>query len=159
MMNIIHMMDNIDKKILNILQDNDKLSYHEIAKILNMAASTVHSRVKKMKKNGIIKSFSAIIEPEKVGYNTIAIIGLTVDAGKMSKVAQKISSFKEVQILSTSTGDHDLIALIIAEDEKSLWRFVNQRIKTIEGIESRMDVSSFIDVYKFSHIIKFVITE
>ena len=159
MMDIIHMMDNIDKKILNILQDNDKQSYHKIAKKLNMAASTVHSRVKKMKRSGIIKSFSAIIEPEKVGYNAIAILGLTVDAGKMSKVAQEISSYEEVQILSTSTGDHDLIALIIAKDEKSLWRFVNQRIKTIEGIKSRMDVSSFIDVYKFSHVIKFVITE
>lgn len=159
MMNTIHMMDNIDKKILNILQDNDKISYHKIAKKLNMAASTVHSRVGKMKRNGIIKCFSAIIEPEKVGYNTLAIIGLTVDAGKMSKVAQKVSSYKEVQILSTTTGDHDLIALIIAKDEKSLWRFLNQRIKTIEGIKSRMDVSSFIDVYKFSHAIKFNITE
>ncbi len=149
------MMDNTDKKILDILQDNDKLSYYKIAKILNMAASTVHSRVKKMEKNGIIKSFSAIIEPAKVGYNTMAIIGLTVDAGKMSKVAQKISSYKEVQILSTSTGDHDLIALVIAKDEKSLWRFVNQRIKTLDGIKSRMDVSSFIDIYKNSHVIKF----
>ena len=149
------MMDNTDKKILDILQDNDKLSYYKIAKILNMATSTVHSRVKKMEKNGIIKSFSAIIEPAKVGYNTMAIIGLTVDAGKMSKVAQKISSYKEVQILSTSTGDHDLIALVIAKDEKSLWRFVNQRIKTLDGIKSRMDVSSFIDIYKNSHVIKF----
>ncbi len=151
------MMDYIDKKILNLLQDNDKISYHKIAKILRMSASTVHSRVKKMTQNGIIKRFSAIIEPQKVGFNSIAIIGLTVDANKMSEAANALSLFKEVQIVSTSTGDHDLIALIIAEDEKSLWRFINRKIKTIDGINSRIDVSSFIDIYKFSHMIKFSI--
>ena len=67
-----------------------------------------------MKQNEIIKSFSAVIDPKKVGYNAIAIIGLSVDANKMSDVAKNLSLLEEVQILSTSTGDHDLIALIIA---------------------------------------------
>lgn len=157
MTNNIHMMDYIDKTILNILQENDKLSYHKIAKMLRMSASTVHSRVKKMKQNGIIKRFSAVIEPQKVGFNSMAIIGLTVDANKMREAAKVLSLFNEVQIVSTSTGDHDLIALIIAKDEKSLWRFINQKVKTIEGIASRIDVSSFIDVYKLSHMVKFSI--
>jgi Lrp/AsnC family transcriptional regulator for asnA, asnC and gidA len=153
------MMDLIDKKILNILQDDDKLSYHKIAKALNLSASTVHSRVKKMKQNGVIKRFSAIIEPLKVGFNSIAIIGLTTDANKMKEAAKTLSLCKEVQIVSTSTGDHDLIALVIAEDEKSLWRFINQKVKTIDGIQSRIDVSSFIDVFKFSHAIKFALND
>ena len=89
----------------------------------------------------------------------MAIIGLTVNANKMSEAAKALSLFKEVQIVSTSTGDHDLIALIIAKDEKSLWRFINQKVKTIEGINSRIDVSSFIDVYKFNQAIKFTIAE
>ena len=153
------MMDYIDKTILNILQENDKLSYHKIAKMLRMSASTIHSRVKKMKQNGIIKRFCAVIEPQKVGFNSMAIIGLTVDANKMREAANVLSLYKEVQIVSTSTGDHDLIVLIIAKDEKSLWRFINQKVKTIEGINSRMDVSSFIDVYKFNQAIKFTIAD
>jgi Lrp/AsnC family transcriptional regulator for asnA, asnC and gidA len=153
-MNIVHMMDQIDKRILNLLQENDKLSYHQIAKKLRMSASTVHTRVKKMKQKGIIKSFSAIIEPEKVGYKSIALISLTVNANKMREIAIKLTSYKEVQIVSTSTGDHDLIALVVARDEKDLWRFVNQKIKTIDGINGRIDVSNFLDVYKFNYGIK-----
>jgi Lrp/AsnC family transcriptional regulator for asnA, asnC and gidA len=151
------MMDHIDKKILNILQENDKLSYHKIAKKLKMSASTIHSRVKKMKQQGIIKSFSAIIEPKKVGFDSMALIGLTVKANKMVKVADVLTQYKEVQIVSTSTGDHDLIALIIAKEEKDLWRFINQKVKTIDGINGRIDVSSFLDVYKFDFGIKFPI--
>lgn len=150
------MMDHIDKKILNILQEDDKVSYHKIAKKIRMSASTVHSRVKKMKQDGIIKNFSAIIEPKKVGYNSMALIGLTVNANKMREVAKTLSLYKEMQIVSTSTGDHDLVALVLAKDEKDLWRFVNQKIKTIDGINGRIDVSSFLDVYKFNYGIPIV---
>lgn len=151
------MMDQTDKKILNILQENDKLSYHKIAKILRMSASTVHSRVKKLKENGIIKSFSAIIEPKKAGYNTMALVGITANATKMTEVAKALTQYNEVQIVSTSTGDHDLIILVIAKEEKDLWRFINQKVKTIDGINGRIDVSSFLDVYKFDYGFKFPI--
>jgi len=151
------MMDQTDKKILNILQENDKLSYHKIAKNLRMSASTIHSRVKKLKESGIIKSFSAIIEPKKVGYNSMALIGITVNANKMTEVAKALTQYNEVQIVSTSTGDHDLITLVIAKEEKDLWRFINQKVKTIDGINGRIDVSSFLDVYKFDYGFKFPI--
>ena len=101
------MMDNIDIKILKILQENNKISYHKLAKKLKIAASTAHSRVKKLEKKGIIKNFSAILNPEKLGYKTIAWIGLSVEANKLRKVAEKIASYDEVQLVSITTGNHD----------------------------------------------------
>lgn len=154
-MNVIQMMDDIDKKILNVLQNNDKISYHKIANKLNMAASTVHNRVKKMINDGIIRSFSAIIDLEKIGYKTIAWIGLKVNALKMKKVAEKLALYDEIQIVATSMGDHDIVVQIIAENEKELWRFINKKIKTIEGVKPQMDVSGFIDIYKRAHFIFF----
>lgn len=147
-------MDEIDKKILQILQENDKVRYHEIGKKLNIGASTVHYRIKKLSENGVIKSFSAIIDPKVVGYDTTAWLGLSVDPTKMDEIAQKLADYDEVQIVTTATGDHDLLVQIIARDEKELWRFINENIKPMNGVEKDFDVSTFLDEYKRSHIIK-----
>jgi DNA-binding Lrp family transcriptional regulator len=89
-------MDDIDKKILNILQKNDKTQYQKIAEDLNLGASTVHYRIKKLIKDGIITQFSAVIDPEKVGYTTTAVIGLNVDPLKMHDIARQLVSYYEV---------------------------------------------------------------
>ena len=121
-------MDDIDKKILNILQENDKTQYQRIAKELNLGASTVHYRIKKLIQNDFILSFSAIIDPEKVGYSTSAVIGLNVDPLKMHEIALALTAFDEVQVVTTSSGDHDIILQILAKDGKHLWRFINEHI-------------------------------
>jgi DNA-binding Lrp family transcriptional regulator len=146
-------MDDIDKKILNILQRNDKTQYQKIAEQLNLGASTVHYRIKKLMKNGIITNFSAIIDPERVGYTTTAVIGLNVDPLKMHEIARQLTSYNEVQIVTTSSGDHDLIIEVLAKDGKHLWRFINEHIKTIDGVEKKIHVSTFLDVYKRTSMI------
>ncbi|MFO7966164.1 MAG: Lrp/AsnC family transcriptional regulator [Archaeoglobaceae archaeon] len=147
-------MDEIDKRILHILQENDKVRYHEIGKKLDIGASTVHYRIKKLSENGVIKSFSAIIDPKVVGYDTTAWLGLSVDPTKMDEIAQKLAKYDEVQIVTTATGDHDLLVQIIARDEKELWRFINENIKPMEGVKKDFDVSTFLDEYKRSHFTK-----
>ena len=148
-------MDETDKKILNILQNNFRISYKELGEKVNMAASSVHNRVQKMLDEGIIKKEDTIINPMRAGFDTIAILGLSVDPLKMDEVAEKIAAFDEVQLIATTTGDHDIVARVIAYDEKALWRFINEKIKTIEGVKPQMDVSSFIDIFKMSHKIQF----
>ena len=153
----LHMikMDDVDREILKILQENYRISYQELSKKLGKAASTIHNRVQNMVNEGIIKEFDTIIDPFKVGFEAIAVLGISVDPLKVHDVAKEIASFKQVQLVATSTGDHDLIVRIIEKDEKSLWRFIKNKIKTIEGVKPEMDVSSFIDIYKMTHKIEF----
>ncbi len=148
-------MDQVDKKILQLLQENDKIQYQKIANELDIGASTVHYRIKKLLNNGTIKSFSANIDPEKVGYTTTAVLGVNVDPLKMQEIAKKLSTFDEVQVVATSSGDHDIIIQILAKDGKHLWHFINDKIKTIEGVEKKLHVSSFLDVYKRTNKINF----
>lgn len=148
-------MDNTDKKILNILQNNFQISYKDLGRKVKMAASSVHNRVQKMLDEGIIKKEDTIINPMKAGFDTIAILGLSVDPRKMDEVAESIASYEEVQLIATTTGDHDIVVRVFAENEKSLWRFINEKIKTIDGVKPQMDVSSFIDIFKMSHKIEF----
>jgi Lrp/AsnC family transcriptional regulator for asnA, asnC and gidA len=149
-----HSIDEIDKKILNVLQRNDKISYRELSNKLQLAASTIHNRVTKMIEEEIIKQFGAIIDPEKIGYHTIAMIGLSVDPVKMNEIAEIIASYDETQLVAISSGDHDIIVQITAKDEKSLWNFINIKIKTINGIKPHIHVSNFLDIFKSTHSIK-----
>jgi len=149
------LIDEKDKEILNLLQENYRISYQELSKKVRLAASTIHSRVQNMLNSGIIREFDTLVDPFKVGFETTAIFGISVDPVKMDKVAKKIAAYDRVQLVVTSTGDHDIIARIIAKNDKDLWRFINEKIKTIDGVRPQMDVSSFIDIYKMTHKINF----
>jgi len=148
-------MDDIDKKILTFLQDNDRISFAKVAGLLGMAASSIHYRVKKMEKEGIIIKYSAIIDSAKVGHHTTAWLGLSVDPLRMREIAKEIAKYNKVQLVATSTGDHDLVVQIIEKNDRNLWNFINEKIKTIPGVKSKIDVSSFIDVFKNSFEIRF----
>ncbi|MFX0040231.1 MAG: winged helix-turn-helix transcriptional regulator [Candidatus Heimdallarchaeota archaeon] len=149
--------DEKDKEILNFLQENYRISYKDLSEKVNLAASTIHNRVQNMIKEGIIKKFDTLVDPFKVGYESIAILGLSVDPLRLDEIARKLSVYDEIQLVTSSTGDYNLLIQIIAKNEKSLWRFINEEIKTIEGIQIPIHVSSFIDVFKISHKINFKI--
>ena len=147
-------MDAIDKQILNILQENDKTPYAKISEKMGIGISTVHFRIKRLLGKGVIRCFSATVDPEGVGYRAQAWIGLSVDPLKMQEVAKLLVQYDEVQLVATSTGDHDMVVQVMAKDEKDLWRFINEKIKPMPGIEKHFHVSSFLDIYKQTHAIK-----
>lgn len=143
-------MDDIDKLILKALQENGTISYRKMKedKKLTLSPSSIHNRIKKLERNGIIKKITAIVNPKKVGYEIMAWLGLTVDPNKLSETAQKISIFKNVQLVATTSGDHDLVAMVISKDFKSLWKFINKNIKTIPEVKENMHVSTFLEIFK-----------
>lgn len=149
--------DDKDKEILNFLQENYKISYKDLSKKVNLAASTIHNRVQNMIKDGIIRKFDTFVDPFKVGYESMAILGLSVDPLKLDDIAKELSKYDEIHLVVSSTGDHNLSLKIIARDEKNLWRFINEEIKTLDGIQLPMHVSSFIDIFKMTHKINFKI--
>lgn len=144
-------LDDKDKEILNILQLNHRIPYKELSKKVNLAASTIHNRVQNMLKTGIIKEFATIVDSFKLGYETLAVLGLSVDPSEINKIANEIANYDEVQLIASTTGDHDIIIQVIQKDEKSLWRFINENIKTIDGVKPQIDVSSFIDIFKMTN--------
>ena len=151
--------DEKDKEILNYLQENYRISYKDLSNKVNLAASTIHNRVQNMIKEGIIQKFDTLIDPFKVGYESIAILGLSVDPLKLDDIAKKLAEYNEIQLVTSSTGDHNLLVKVIAKDEKNLWRFVNEEIKTMDGIQLPMHVSSFIDIFKMTQKVNFNIRE
>ncbi|MHA1380023.1 MAG: Lrp/AsnC family transcriptional regulator [Candidatus Helarchaeota archaeon] len=146
-------LDDIDRKILFYLQVNCKIPYHEIGKRLKIAPSTVHNRVKRLIKNKIIKAFSAILDPKKLGLNIVSWIGINTKPGKLKEVAKKLISYEEVQVVGSSYGDHDILIQITCRSPNELSNFIRTKIKTIDGVKDEPHIHSsiFTEVFKVAN--------
>ncbi len=129
-------LDDLDWEILRALQDNSRQTYTEIGHRLNVAHSTVYDRVKKMEKHGIVKKYTAIIDPEKIGMRYItAIITVFTDPKESKNIARKLSESKEVLEVFTSLSEELLIiAKVVAEDHDKLHSFIAQSVAPLLGV-------------------------
>ena len=135
-------MDKKDRKIIDVLKKNSRLSTNEIWKKTGIPQTTVHNRMKKMKENGIIERFTIKLDRRMVGKGLAAYILCTVSyrtskGEKLSQidVAKKVKTLPEVEEVSIVTGEIDLIVKVGVKDVDALNDFVVVKLRDIEGIE------------------------
>ena len=127
-------IDDLDKKILNVLLDNSRLSYRQIAKKVGVSVATVMHRVNNLQKQGIIKKYTASIDYERLGYDIVAIIDIKISKGKLSLVEHKIASNDSVIACYDVTGDFDSQMVARFRNRRGLDSFL-KRIQTFEFVE------------------------
>lgn len=135
-------MDKKDEKILELLRENSKLTTHQISKKTLIPITTVHNRIKKLEKEGIIKKYTLELDNKKLGKNVAAYIQITVDYKllkeiKMSQheLAHKIRKNEFVEGAGIVTGGTDIIIKIRVKDIDELDNFVTNYLRSIDGIE------------------------
>ncbi|MFQ6051436.1 MAG: winged helix-turn-helix transcriptional regulator [Candidatus Hydrothermarchaeota archaeon] len=128
------MVDQKDMKIIEILRENSRKSFTEIAEELGVSESTIRKRVKALEDEGIIKKYTIIVDPAKIGYRTVALVGLDVEPSHFLEAAEKMTEFEEVKCVSTSTGDHMIMTEIWVKDGKELTKLISEKIGKIEGV-------------------------
>lgn len=128
-------LDEIDKGLLKILQDNAKTPYSKISRQLGISEATVHLRIRKLLKQGVIKRFQAIVDPEKVGKDVVAIVALTVDPKKYENVLAKLKEMPDVYDIYDVTGEYYTILKIRVGSREELTKVLDE-IGEIEGVES-----------------------
>ena len=100
-------MDRLDEKIIQILRDNGRISNAEIARDLNVSEGTIRRRIRKLIQNETVR-IMAIPDPQKIGYNTVALIGIESDPDKIDDVANYLSNLRETQYVALTTGSFDI---------------------------------------------------
>lgn len=128
------MIDKTDNEILGILKNNARMPFLEIARNLRISESTVRKRVNDMEKSGVIKKYSTVIDPSKIGYGSVAIVGIDVKAEKFLNVAKKLTEYDNVKFVSTSSGDHMIMAEIWMEKSSDLRDFITNTIEKLDGV-------------------------
>lgn len=128
------MLDEKDRKILEILKKDSRTAFTGIAKTLNVSEATVRKRVKNLEEKKVIVGYGTKIDESKLGYNTIAYVGLDVGPSQFLEAARKMTEIKEVKYVATSTGDHMIMTEIVTKDGKELMRIISEKIGKIKGV-------------------------
>lgn len=128
-------LDEIDLKILKMLQENARMPFSKIASSIGVSEATVHLRVQKLKKLGVIKSFRAIIDPAKVGKGFTAIVLLKADPMKFKEVLKEVASIDDVYEVYDVTGEYYAVLKIRASSRDALAKIID-RIGEVEGVTS-----------------------
>ncbi len=130
-------MDQIDIKILNILQKDATVSYKDIAKKIGLTYSPTYERIRIMEEEGIIKSRVTILDPSKIGIKLFAYCNITLK--EQSKTAllnfeKTIAKFPEVMEVIGLSGVYDYMVKIVAEDIESYSKFLTYKLADIPNI-------------------------
>lgn len=144
-------LDEKDLAILNLIQENSKLTANQIAKKTNTPITTVFAKIKRMEEMGIIKQYRAILSAEKLNLGTAAFILAAVsyrtkdDENPITQrdVAEEIARFLEVQEVHVITGDWDLLVKLRAENVEAVGKFVVDKLRRIKGLEKTLTCMVF----------------
>ncbi len=127
-------LDEVDKQILDILIDNARTPYTDIAKTLIISPGTVHVRVKKMEDAGVIKGSSLVLNYDKLGYPFIAHVGIFVNNTRdINRVLKEINEIPFVTVASIVSGSFNIFCKVRAIDSKHARELIFQ-IENVEGV-------------------------
>jgi Lrp/AsnC family transcriptional regulator for asnA, asnC and gidA len=127
-------MDELDRKIIGILQVDGRASNAKIARQLGVSEGTIRRRLKRLIEDEAIQVV-ALPEPSKLGYNTEAIVGIQVDPGKLEDVANELGRVPETLNVSVTTGAFDIFAWVALPSPEQLHSFLLGTVGKIPGVK------------------------
>ena len=127
-------MDDIDKKISNLIQKNGRLSSAEIAAAVGVSVSTANERVTRLTSSGIVKDWRAVLNPKNVGASLCAIIMVDVNYEGEEETTETLSTFKEIQEIHHISGAHSYLIKIRVADTDALQNFLSEKVKPLKGV-------------------------
>ena len=126
--------DELDKKILEILSGNSRLSVREISKLVDSSPPTVSRRIRRLEELGTIKGYVSIIEDEELGYDCRALLLVKVTGNSdPAKILEKMKNNEKICNLYSTVGNYDIILTATCSTVESLSSFIDS-LRKIEGI-------------------------
>ncbi|GAA2716347.1 Lrp/AsnC family transcriptional regulator [Aeromicrobium ponti] len=122
-------LDNVDIKILDILQKDAQLSNLELSKRVNLSAPAVHARIKRLETEGYIKKQVAILNHEKLGFDLLCFVFMSTNmhqAEKLESLEKTLESMEEVLECHCLTGEYDYLLKVACKDRKGLEIFIRK---------------------------------
>ncbi len=127
--NVFADMDDLDRKILELLRNDGRKSYRKISRELEVSVGTVHNRVDKLTRSGIINKFVPVIDNEKLGYTLTAIIGIEIKGGTIAFLSE-MEDFKDnILALYDVTGQFDGFIIAKFKNTYELNIFIKEVLK------------------------------
>ena len=136
-------LDKLDKQILKLIADDARIPFLEVARACNVSGAAIHQRIQKLTNMGILKGSQFIIDPEKIGYETCAYIGLNLkNPESFDKVVAKLMEIPEVVECHYTTGNYDLFIKIYALNNHHLLNIIHDELQPL-GLARSESIISF----------------
>jgi Lrp/AsnC family transcriptional regulator for asnA, asnC and gidA len=139
-------MDELDLRIMAELTRDSRQNSAELARKLDVSQTTIRRRIQRLEDEGVI-TFSAILNPAKLGYDVMAILALEVDLGSIDEVSESLAANPNVRYVSLCTGNHDMFIGTSFHSSGELTHFVKDYLAKIPGIR-RSETFLILDVKK-----------
>ena len=126
-------LDETDRQILRILQEDARTPFSEVARRIDMSSATVHDRVNRMEEAGVIQGYHASVDADAVGYSVSAFVGLRTEQGREEEALAHLAGLSEVKEVHLTTGQWDVMVRVHAEDTDGLRDLMFDHIADTEG--------------------------
>ena len=124
-----HTLDSLDKKILRLIAEDARIPFLEVARACNVSGAAIHQRIQKLTNMGVLKGSQFIIDPERIGYETCAYIGLYLkDPETFDEVVEELKKRPEVVECHYTTGGFDMFIKIYAQNNHHLLNIIHDKL-------------------------------
>ena len=136
-------LDKLDKQILRLIAKDARVPFLEVARACNVSGAAIHQRIQKLTNMGILKGSQFIIDPEKMGYETCAYIGLNLkNPESFDEVVEKLKDIPEVVECHYTTGNYDLFLKLYAANNHHLLTIIHDQLQPL-GLARSESIISF----------------
>jgi DNA-binding Lrp family transcriptional regulator len=122
-------MDEIDLKIISLLQEDARMSFSRIAGKLGISVGTAYNRIRGLEENGVLKGYTVIVDPAKLGQTLTAIVLIQADGKHLVEVEREVSKIDNVICVYDITGDYDIAVIARFKDRFSLNAFIKSLLR------------------------------
>lgn len=128
-------IDDLDKKILEIISQNARTPFKDVAVECGVSRAAIHQRVQRLMDLGVIIGSGYYVNPKMLGFHTCTYVGLNLAKGSMYKEAiEELKKIPEIVEAHFTTGPYSIIVKLYARDNEHLMNLLNERIQEIPGV-------------------------
>ncbi len=128
-------IDELDEKILKLITKNARIPFLEVARECSVSGAAIHQRVQRLQNVGVVSGSEFVVNPEKLGYNTCAYMGVHLDKVKYHReVVEQLRKIPEIVECHYTTGMYAIFIKVQTKNNKHLKRLIDNELQEIEGI-------------------------
>jgi len=146
-------LDELDRRILNIMQEDARLSFRTIARRLRVSDATIRDRVARLQENDIIRAFTVLVDPQKAGMEVTCLIQLEVRPEQVPSTVASLSSVDEVKLVMETGERQNVLVLAIFPDRAALNQFLDKAVRGQPGVQLS-NVTITLNLRKFDWLIR-----
>jgi Lrp/AsnC family transcriptional regulator for asnA, asnC and gidA len=143
-------IDETDKAIIRLLQQDGRRSYTDIANELSLSPSNIQQRVRRLMEANLL-TIRAVTDPVALGVMITATVAVKVDTTRIRQAAAEMADLPEVGYVAICTGPYDVLIEVACEDQAHLLRFLADKLGQIEGVHST-EVFVYLQIVKNNYV-------